>query len=122
MGALGTFYDTLGVPESVDQQGLRTAYLRLIRDVHPDNLAALGSPDCILQTAAEVNEAYNALKNQSRRAAYDQKLARERYPLVDLSRMPPPSIFNRMRASFRRVTHPPRDVPNRTRIRLLPRL
>ena len=63
------YYETLGVSRSADEQTLKSAYRKLAMQYHPDR-----NPDDSAAEAKfkEVSEAYDILKDEERRAAYDQ--------------------------------------------------
>ena len=62
------YYDTLGVkPEATDAQ-IKAAYRKLARKFHPDVSKESGAEEKF----KSVNEAYEALKEPSRRKSYDQ--------------------------------------------------
>ncbi|MGB4867232.1 MAG: DnaJ domain-containing protein, partial [Hyphomicrobium sp.] len=63
------YYEVLGVQRNATEQDLKSAYRRLAKDFHPDRNA--GDKDAE-HKFKEVNEAYEALKDPQKRAAYDQ--------------------------------------------------
>lgn len=63
------FYEVLGVTRTANETELKSAYRRLAKDFHPDRNAGDKSAEIKFK---EVNEAYEALKDPQRRAAYDQ--------------------------------------------------
>lgn len=58
-------FGTLGVMRSSSDQEIREAFLRAMREAHPDR----GGSDA---AAAQLNEAYTAIKNQSARDEWSQ--------------------------------------------------
>lgn len=63
------FYEVLGVAKNASEADLKRAYRQLAMKYHPDR-----NPDDATAEAnfKEVNEAYEILKDQQKRAAYDQ--------------------------------------------------
>ncbi|WP_457320403.1 DnaJ C-terminal domain-containing protein [Stenotrophomonas sp. P5_B8] len=62
------YYATLGVEPSAGDAEIKTAYRRLARKYHPDVSKEAGAEDKF----KAVNEAYEALRDPQKRAAYDQ--------------------------------------------------
>ena len=63
------FYEVLGVARNAGDLDLKSAYRRLAKDFHPDRNAGDKEAE---RKFKEVNEAYEALKDPQKRAAYDQ--------------------------------------------------
>src|SRR6184192_1791316 len=63
------FYDILGVSKSADADELKRAYRKLAMQLHPDRNP--GDKDCE-HKFKEINEAYDVLKDEQKRAAYDR--------------------------------------------------
>lgn len=63
------YYDILGVTRSAADGEIKTAFRRKAKECHPDRCN--GDPDAETRFK-EVNEAYEALKDPQRRAAYDR--------------------------------------------------
>ncbi|MBX9684605.1 MAG: molecular chaperone DnaJ [Hyphomicrobium sp.] len=63
------YYEVLGISRGADEQDLKSAYRRLAKEFHPDRNA--GDKDAE-RKFKEVSEAYEALKDPQKRAAYDQ--------------------------------------------------
>lgn len=63
------YYDILGVTRSAGDGEIKTAFRRKAKECHPDRCN--GDPDAETRFK-EVNEAYEALKDPQRRAAYDR--------------------------------------------------
>ncbi|MGQ0457265.1 MAG: molecular chaperone DnaJ [Hyphomicrobium sp.] len=63
------YYEVLGVKRTATEQDLKSAYRTLAKEYHPDRNA--GDKDAE-RKFKEVNEAYEALKDPQKRAAYDQ--------------------------------------------------
>src|SRR5918911_1242698 len=63
------YYEVLGVPRNASEQDIKAAFRRLAKDCHPDRRPGDKTAE---QRFKEVNEAYEALKDPQKRAAYDQ--------------------------------------------------
>ena len=63
------YYEILGVSREIDEKGLKAAYRKLAMQYHPDR-----NPDDAEAEVKfkEVGEAYEVLKDQQKRAAYDR--------------------------------------------------
>lgn len=81
------YYETLGVESSAGEAEIKTAYRRLARKFHPDVSKETGAEEKF----KAVNEAYEALRDPQKRAAYDQLRARGYRPGDDIQ--PPPGGF-----------------------------
>lgn len=81
------YYETLGVEPSAGEAEIKTAYRRLARKYHPDVSKEAGAEDKF----KAVNEAYEALRDPPKRAAYDQLRARGYRPGDEVQ--PPPGGF-----------------------------
>lgn len=66
------YYATLGVEPSAGDAEIKGAYRRLARKYHPDVSKEAGAEDKF----KAVNEAYEALRDPQKRAAYDQLRSR----------------------------------------------
>jgi len=66
------YYETLGVEPSAGDAEIKTAYRRLARKYHPDVSKEAGAEDKF----KAINEAYEALRDPQKRAAYDQLRSR----------------------------------------------
>ena len=66
------YYQTLGVEPGAGDAEIKTAYRRLARKYHPDVSKEAGAEDKF----KAVNEAYEALRDPQKRAAYDQLRSR----------------------------------------------
>lgn len=81
------YYDTLGVEPGAGEAEIKTAYRRLARKYHPDVSKEAGAEEKF----KAVNEAYEALRDPEKRAAYDQLRARGYRPGDEVQ--PPPGGF-----------------------------
>ena len=63
------YYDVLGVTRSARENEIKSAFRRLAKECHPDRCN--GDPNAE-KRFKELNEAYEALKDPQRRAAYDR--------------------------------------------------
>lgn len=81
------YYDILGVEAGAGDAEIKSAYRRLARKYHPDVSKEAGAEDKF----KAVNEAYEALRDPQKRAAYDQLRARGYRPGDDIQ--PPPGGF-----------------------------
>ncbi|GAB3351724.1 DnaJ C-terminal domain-containing protein [Lysobacter tyrosinilyticus] len=81
------YYETLGVEPGAGEAEIKSAYRRLARKYHPDVSKEAGAEDKF----KAVNEAYEALRDPQKRAAYDQLRARGYRPGDEVQ--PPPGGF-----------------------------
>jgi curved DNA-binding protein len=81
------YYEILGVEPGAGDAEIKGAYRRLARKYHPDVSKEAGAEDKF----KGVNEAYEALRDPQKRAAYDQLRARGYRPGDDVQ--PPPGGF-----------------------------
>jgi molecular chaperone DnaJ len=63
------YYEVLGVSRSASEQDLKAAFRRLAKECHPDRNSGDKASE---QRFKEIAEAYEALKDPQKRAAYDQ--------------------------------------------------
>src|SRR5690349_3100240 len=82
------YYQILGVEPGAGDSEIKTAYRRLARKYHPDVSKEAGAEDKF----KAVNEAYEALRDPQKRAAYDQLRSRGYRPGDDVQ--PPPGGFH----------------------------
>jgi curved DNA-binding protein len=81
------YYDVLGVEPGAGEAEIKTAYRRLARKFHPDVSKESGAEEKF----KAINEAYEALRDPEKRAAYDQLRARGYRPGDEVQ--PPPGGF-----------------------------
>jgi len=62
------YYEILGVPRSASEEDIKRAYRKLAREFHPD----VNKGDDAAKKFSEISEAYEALSDKEKRAAYDQ--------------------------------------------------
>ncbi|GAB3282307.1 hypothetical protein GCM10027449_24180 [Sinomonas notoginsengisoli] len=79
------FYEVLGVDRTASLREIRSAYRRLVRELHPDGRTAVSESD--RERLREAIEAYAVLGREDRRASYDA--ARDRAESVLWAQMPP---------------------------------
>ena len=63
------YYQILGVDRGADAAAIKSAYRRLAKELHPDKNPG---DDKAEQRFKEVNQAYDILKDEQKRAAYDR--------------------------------------------------
>ncbi len=63
------YYDTLGVKRTASDNDLKSAFRKLAKDCHPDRHPGDQTAE---QRFKDLNEAYEALKDPQKRAAYDK--------------------------------------------------
>jgi molecular chaperone DnaJ len=68
MATTGDYYEILGVPRTADADAIRAAYRRLAKQFHPD----VNKDSAAEERFKEINEAYDVLSDEQRRAAYDR--------------------------------------------------
>lgn len=65
------YYETLGVPRTATAKDIKRAYRRLARQHHPD-LQTSAERDKAAERFKEINEAYEVLSDEEKRAKYDR--------------------------------------------------
>ena len=63
------YYEILGLSRGASEQDVKSAFRRLAKDCHPDRNGGDKSSEAKFK---ELNEAYEALRDPQKRAAYDQ--------------------------------------------------
>lgn len=69
-----THYEHLGVPENASGDDIRTAYRKLVLELHPDRSGNASTTDRFVA----VSEAYKVLSNPERKRQYDESLRHRR--------------------------------------------
>ncbi len=64
------YYEVLGVPKNIDQEGLKKAYKKKAMKYHPDRYK--GPKEEAEEKFKELNEAYSVLSDPKQRAKYDK--------------------------------------------------
>src|SRR5687768_12350035 len=88
------YYEILGVEAGAGEAEIKTAYRRLARKYHPDVSKEAGAEEKF----KAVNEAYEALRDPQKRAAYDQLRTRGYRPGDEVQ--PPPGGFGHGPGNF----------------------
>ena len=96
-----THYDVLGIARDADASAVRTAWKLHVQAWHPDRFGEELKVEAERQTAL-INEAYSVLRDSSRRAAYDCRLAAD-----ELAARPEPAPTRRMQRTA--TPHPMRE-------------
>ena len=63
------YYETLGIAKGADADEIKKAYRRKAKELHPDRNADNPASEGLFK---EANEAYEVLKNNDKKAAYDR--------------------------------------------------
>ena len=66
------YYQIIGIDTDASQETIKNAYLLKIKKYHPDLYA--GDKNFALQKTSELNEAYEVLKDETKRAEYNKKI------------------------------------------------
>lgn len=84
-----SYYSVLGVPEFCDDKDkIRKAYLAQIKFFHPD--AANVAPEIALEKTRVLNDAYEILRDENKKRAYDLSLGRAYEKPKEEAPPPPP--------------------------------
>ncbi len=88
-----SLYAVLNVSPNADPAVIEAAYKALMKKYHPDIL--VGAPSGDQQKAAEINEAFQVLRDPERRARYDsdQRARQEAIRRAAMAAAPPPQQF-----------------------------
>lgn len=78
-----SLYEVLGVAEDAPLEGIREAYKSMLLRVHPDKTRSASGGSGVAFLA--VRRAWNVLKEQESREAYDRELARRRLLKIHVS-------------------------------------
>lgn len=84
IASTSSLYDVLGIRMEATCQEIKTAYRRLAKEVHPDVAVANGQRGQQAKSGEEfmkIHEAYSTLSDPDRRADYDRRLFRRRWPV-----------------------------------------
>ena len=73
-------YSILGVPKTASQADIKTAYLKLAREKHPDRFKDGVERDKAAQRFQLINEAFNLLRDEERRRKYDDEQEWQKKP------------------------------------------
>jgi hypothetical protein len=79
-----SYYEILDLDEQATPQQVRTAYLRLMKQHHPDRSSGEQTPGFV----ALINLCYETLSNPAKRAAYDAELRQRNNAAIALSSKP----------------------------------
>lgn len=70
-----TFYDVLNVPRNASKRDIKTSFINLSKQYHPDALSSSHAKGCPTKGSfIEINEAYSTLIDSASRRQYDHKL------------------------------------------------
>lgn len=72
-----THYEILGVSKTASQEEIRSAYKKLIKKYHPDLYQ--GDKSFAEKKTKEINEAYDTLSDENKKAAYDFEIRPKTY-------------------------------------------
>ncbi len=72
-----TYYDLLAVPNTATKDEIKIAYLRKMKTYHPDVFK--GKQSLSQEFSAKLNQAYNTLKDNEKRLAYDKTIFPKTY-------------------------------------------
>ncbi len=72
-----TFYEILGVSKNASQEEIRTAYKTLVKKYHPDLYQ--GDKSFAEKKTKEINEAYDTLSDENKKAVYDFEITPKTY-------------------------------------------
>lgn len=103
-----THYDVLGIARDVDAAQVRSAWKLHVQAWHPDRFTGEMRAEAERQTS-RINEAYTALRDCSRRAAYDCRLAADDRDADRVQSMPRASV--KMRPAAPRAASTPVGTP-----------
>ncbi len=92
-----TYYEILGVTEDASFEEIRTAFRERAREFHPD---LNKSPDAV-DRMQEINEAYEVLRDEEQRAAYDRMHQTFTVPEEELTKAKDLVVFSLGREAFR---------------------
>lgn len=100
------YYQALGVQPGASREQIRAAYLRVVRDTHPDRRP--DDPAATVRTQ-EANVAWEVLRDSARRASYDRLHRQHRaHPALHLAGpldSPTHSAYSRAGHTYRHAVH-----------------
>jgi curved DNA-binding protein CbpA len=70
------YYEVLGIKKEASAAEVRQAYLRLVRDRHPDRFQDPAEKEKAQELLKSVTEAFNTLSNDKKRQEYDKESAK----------------------------------------------
>lgn len=70
------YYQIIGVDKDASQEEIKHTYLLKVKKYHPDTYN--GDKDFALEKTRELNEAYDVLKDETKRAEYDGTIIKEK--------------------------------------------
>lgn len=71
-----SYYDLLGIAPDADEGRVRTAYIALVKHIHPDRFSDREAKSHVERITVMINEAYTCLKDTDSRKQYDVWRAR----------------------------------------------
>ena len=72
------YYQIIGVDVDATQETIKNTYFLKVKKYHPDLYN--GDKNFAMQKTSELNEAYDVLKDETKRAEYDKKILKTKKP------------------------------------------